>query len=111
VSVTVYGAFPSGFRPAPFRLPPLCSERPAGIETVSAQDARLQQSFGTHKLAVVLHLGAYNFVRVHNTLVTTPAVAAGLEEAPWDLERVVEMTADYMRRKEDAKFEEAFAAL
>ena len=26
----------------------------------------------------------------------------------WDLERVVEMTADYMRRKEDAEFEKAF---
>ena len=29
----------------------------------------------------------------------------------WDLERVVEMTADYMRRKEDSKFEAAFAKL
>jgi hypothetical protein len=27
----------------------------------------------------------------------------------WNLERVVEMTADYMRRKEDATFETAFA--
>jgi len=27
------------------------------------------------------------------------AVAAGLEENPWSLEQVVEMTADYMRRK------------
>jgi hypothetical protein len=38
-------------------------------------------------------------------------VAAGLEEKPWSLERVVEMTAEYLRRKEDAVFEAAFAEL
>src|ERR1700730_11788864 len=65
----------------------------------------------THKLAVALHFGVYNFVRVHKTLGTAPAVAAGLEETPWSLERAVEMTAEYCRRKEDAKFEEAFAEL
>jgi hypothetical protein len=31
------------------------------------------------------------------------AVAAGVELERWNLEQVVEMTADYMRRKEDAK--------
>ena len=42
---------------------------------------------------------------MHKTLETTPAVAAGVELERWSLERVVEMTADYMRRKEDAKSE------
>src|SRR5712692_327147 len=65
----------------------------------------------THKLAVALHFGVYNFVRIHKTLGTTPAVAAGVELERWSLERVVEMTADYLRRKEDAKFEEEFAKL
>lgn len=65
----------------------------------------------THKLAVALFLGVYNFVRVHKTLESTPAVAAGVEYERWTLEKVVEMTADYWRRKEDAKFEEAFAEL
>jgi len=64
-----------------------------------------------HKAAVALQLGVYNFVRRHDTLGTTPAVAAGVELERWDLRRVVEMTADYMRRKEDAKFEAAFAEL
>jgi IS1 family transposase len=64
-----------------------------------------------HKAGVALHFGVYNFVRKHHTLKTTPAVAAGVEIEPWTLERVVEMTADYMRRKEDAKFEEAFQRL
>jgi IS1 family transposase len=65
----------------------------------------------THKLAVALHFGVYNFVRKHTTLGTTPAVAAGVELEQWGLERVVEMTADYLRKKEDAKFEDAFAKL
>src|SRR5438445_383261 len=57
----------------------------------------------THKRAVALFLGVYNFVRKHHSLGTTPAVAAGLEEKPWSLEHVVDMTAAYMRRKEDAR--------
>ena len=62
----------------------------------------------THRLSVALHFGIYNFVRRHQTLGTTPAVAAGLEEKPWSLEKVVEMTADYLRRKEDGQFEMEF---
>jgi hypothetical protein len=58
------------------------------------------KSLEMHKLAVALHFGVYNFVRKHHTLGTTPAVAAGLEEKPWSLEWVIEMTADYMRRKD-----------
>jgi len=32
----------------------------------------------------------YNFVRIHSSLGTTPAVAAGLEREPWSLERLIE---------------------
>ncbi len=64
----------------------------------------------THKLAVALHFGIYNFVRKHATLGTTPAVAAGIELERWSLEQAVEMTEAYLRRKEDEKFEAAFAA-
>src|SRR5437763_8737968 len=64
-----------------------------------------------HKAAVALHFGVYNFVRIHKTLGTTPAVAAGVELERWSLERVVEMTESYLRSKEDAEFEEAFAEL
>lgn len=41
----------------------------------------------THKHAVALHFGVYNFVRKHHSLGTTPAVAAGLEEKAWGLEQ------------------------
>src|SRR2546423_4429506 len=64
-----------------------------------------------HKAAVALHFGIYNFVRIHKTLGTTPAVAAGVEYERWSLERVVDMTADYLRHKEDARFAAAFAEL
>ena len=64
----------------------------------------------THKAAVAMHFGIYNFVRLHKTLGTTPAVAAGVEMERWSLERVVDMTRHYLRQKEDAQFETAFAA-
>ena len=57
------------------------------------------KDLATHKHAVALLLGVYNFVRKHHTLSTTPAVAAGLEEKPWSLERVVEMTEAYWQPK------------
>jgi hypothetical protein len=75
--------------------------------------------------AIALLLGVYNFVRKHHTLGTTPAVAAGVEEKRWSLERVVEMTEAYWqprlaeikaekatvrRLAEDAVFEAALAA-
>jgi hypothetical protein len=78
----------------------------------------------THKNAIALLFGVYNFVRRHHSLGTTPAVAAGIEKTRWSLERVVEMTETYWlpkiaeakaekalarRMAEDAVFEEAFA--
>lgn len=62
-----------------------------------------------HKAATALFIGVYNLVRKHKTLGTTPAVAAGVELEAWDLEQAVEMTADYLRRKADKAFDEAFA--
>jgi IS1 family transposase len=54
-----------------------------------------------HKHAIALLLGVYNFVRKHHTLGTTPAVAAGIEEKRWSLERVVEMTEAYWQPKNE----------
>ncbi len=63
-----------------------------------------------HKAAVALFFGVYNFVRRHETLKTTPAVAAGVELKRWSLEDVVEMKDAYLRRQEDVRFEAAFGA-
>jgi hypothetical protein len=56
-----------------------------------------------HNLAVALHFGVYKFVLQHHSLGTTPAVAAGLEEKPWSLEQVVEMTEAYWLAKRETK--------
>ncbi len=67
------------------------------------------KDLATHKAAVALFIGVYNFVRLHYKLGTSPAVAAGVELERWNLEQVVEMTCDYMREKADRQFEQAFA--
>ncbi len=41
------------------------------------------------RAAVGLHFAWYNFVRVHESIDTTPAVAAGLADAPWSLGELV----------------------
>jgi len=57
----------------------------------------------------VNHIGLYNFVRRHISLDgRTPAQAAGIEGKRWGLEDVVELTARYMKSKENAVFEKAF---
>jgi IS1 family transposase len=43
-----------------------------------------------HAAAVALHFMHYNFVRNHQTLKTTPAVAAGIERHPWSLTQLVD---------------------
>ena len=42
-----------------------------------------------HAHAVSLHFMHYNFVRKHQTLKTTPAVAAGIERHPWSLTQLI----------------------
>ena len=41
-----------------------------------------------HAHAVALHFMHYNFGRMHKTLKTTPAVAAGVAKAPWTMEQI-----------------------
>jgi hypothetical protein len=43
--------------------------------------------------AVALHFCHYNFVRVHKTLRTTLAMAAGVENRLWSLEELVDQTS------------------
>jgi hypothetical protein len=45
------------------------------------------------KAAVSLHFSHYNFVRMHKTLRTTPAMAAGVESKLWSLQDLVEQTS------------------
>jgi len=48
-----------------------------------------------HAHAIALHFMYYNFCRVHKTLKTTPAIAAGVADKIWSLEDVIEMVNAY----------------
>ena len=75
-------------------------DRSAGIEAVSAQGAWLQQRPRNPQAGRGAALRNLQLrPRASYALGTTPAVAAGVEFERWSLERVVEMTAEYFRRK------------
>ena len=40
---------------------------------------------------VAIHIVHYNFVRIHKTLRITPAMAAGISERIWSLEKIIDM--------------------
>jgi hypothetical protein len=44
-----------------------------------------------HACAVALHSMFYNFVRIHQTLKVTPAMAAGVTDRLWEMTDLVEM--------------------
>src|SRR5205807_10410412 len=45
-----------------------------------------------HEHSVALHFMVYNFVRPHQTLKMTPAMAAGIADHRWTIEDVLAMT-------------------
>jgi IS1 family transposase len=49
------------------------------------------KKFENHCHAVSLHMFHYNFIRVHQTVKTTPAVAAGVTDREWSMMDVVEL--------------------
>jgi len=44
-----------------------------------------------HNHALALYFVWYNFVRIHKTLRTTPAMAAGLTNELWEMENIVRL--------------------
>ncbi len=44
-----------------------------------------------HAAAISLHMMFYNFARVHQTLKTTPAVAAGVSDHSWTIEEIMSL--------------------
>lgn len=61
----------------------------------SRRMTRLTNAFSkkieNHRYALALHFLYYNFVRVHQTLKTTPAMAAGVSHRLWEMKDVVNM--------------------
>lgn len=52
-----------------------------------------------HAHMLALYFMSYNFVRIHKTLRTTPAMAAGVSESLWSMEDVVRMIDEYEASK------------
>ena len=44
-----------------------------------------------HAHAIALHFMHYNFVRIHQTLKITPAMAAGVTDRLWEIADIVEL--------------------
>lgn len=64
------------------------------IRMESRRYTRLTNAFSkkmdNHIAATALHFAHYNFVRRHNTLRTSPAMAAGISDTLWSVEDLVE---------------------
>jgi hypothetical protein len=57
---------------------------------------RQGREMGEPVAMTVIYDAWYNFVRLHSTLRTTPAVAAGIVHEPWTLERLLTESANTM---------------
>ena len=62
-----------------------------GIKRYSRKTNAFSKKFESHCLATSLHFLYYNFVRVHKSLGTTPAVASGLTNKEWQLQDITKM--------------------
>lgn len=56
---------------------------------IDPSDERLQQEWDNLKAALSLHFAYYNFCRKHQTIRTTPAIAAGLTDHVWELSELL----------------------
>jgi hypothetical protein len=61
----------------------------------SRRMTRLTNAFSkkieNHAHAMALHFLYYNFVRIHKTLRTTPAMAAGVSNRLWEMSDIVDV--------------------
>ena len=61
------------------------------VKRLARQSNAFSKRFRNHIYALALYFVWYNFVRVHSTIGTTPAVAAGLTEFPMQMSDIVEL--------------------
>ena len=62
-----------------------------GIRRFTRLTNAFSKKVENHEAAVALHFMHYNFVRVHQTLRVTPAMAAGLTSTLWSIEDLVRL--------------------
>jgi IS1 family transposase len=59
-----------------------------------------------HAATIALHSMFYNFVRIHQTLKVTPAMAAGVTDKLWEISDIVQVLEDFeSQRKAEPSFE------
>lgn len=66
-----------------------------GLKRFTRLTNGFSKKFENHQAALGLHFALYNYVTVHGTLRTTPAVAAGVAQKPWTVAELIERTRDY----------------
>ena len=52
-----------------------------------------------HVAAIALHFMYYNFVRIHQTLRITPAMAAGVSDRVWEVSHIVKLVDEYREQR------------
>jgi hypothetical protein len=57
-------------------------------------DERLLKKAGEPHCGISLHFMYYNFVRIHQTLRITPAMAAGVTDHVWEVSDIVKLLED-----------------
>jgi transposase-like protein/IS1 family transposase len=60
-----------------------------GIRRMTRLTNAFSKKWENHEAALAMWFVFYNFVRVHMTLKTTPAVAAGIADHPWTVEEML----------------------
>src|SRR5580704_9250477 len=55
----------------------------------------------TYAAATALNCFAYNFIKIHRTLRTSPAMAAGVTDRLWSVEDLVALWEAYEQRREE----------
>lgn len=60
-----------------------------------------------HACAVALHAMYYNFVRIHQTLKVTPAMAAGVTDRLWEMSDVVDLLETFEVARKRAALKQA----
>ncbi len=59
----------------------------------------LSKKVENHAYAVALHMMYYNFVRIHQSLRITPAMAVGVTDTLWSLEDIVRVVGEWEASK------------
>jgi len=63
------------------------------------------KKLANHIAAVALDSMYYNFVRIHQTLRITPAMAAGVTNHVWEISDIIRLLEDWQGRQENEKRE------